>query len=585
LSEAKNQLLTGAEGFDIAARLTGVFTGPIGTLGLGQIRSGFVKTRVASPVRAEPLGLPGDAQADLAVHGGIDKAIYAYPSAHYALWNREFPEHAALWGPGSLGENLSLDGWDERDVCIGDTISLGTAVLQVTQPRKPCFKLALRFADDRLPKHLVDTGRCGWYYRVLRPGTFAAGDLLVLLKRAHPAWTIRRINAISYGADAPVDLLKELADLPELSVAWREQSHASIRAAEAAMLRTAFRRFRVAALQDESRTVRSFHLEPDDGAGVIAHFPGQHLVVRIPALPDGATLLRNYTLSAVSDGKHYQISVKREDRGGASAWLHKELKVGDTLYVLGPRGKFFLKPDDDRPIVLISAGVGVTPMAAMLQAAANNNGFAVLPSRVLFIHGARNGGEQAFAAQIDAAVARRLAVTSHIRFSAPEATDEMGVNHHSEGRIDKALIAELVAPLGEYDAYLCGPFSFMTDVVRWLDELGVPSERIKLESFEAAIVPGAHGNRAEDRSESRVVFKASQKSAIWKRGGRTLLQLAEEAGIRVASDCRVGICGVCTTRIRAGSVCYENEPSAEAGFDQVLVCCAQPMTETLELDL
>jgi ferredoxin len=125
----------------------------------------------------------------------------------------------------------------------------------------------------------------------------------------------------------------------------------------------------------------------------------------------------------------------------------------------------------------------------------------------------------------------------------------------------------------------------MTDVVRWLDELGVPSERIKLESFEAAIVPGAHGNRAEDRSESRVVFKASQKSAIWKRGGRTLLQLAEEAGIRVASDCRVGICGVCTTRIRAGSVCYENEPSAEAGFDQVLVCCAQPMTETLELDL
>ena len=136
--------------------------------------------RVDGPVAVGPLGLAGDEQAELSVHGGPDKAVYGYPAAHYAAWRDDYPEHAGLFVAGGVGENLTIAGWTEADLCVGDVHRMGSATLQVCQPRQPCFKFALRFGDNRLPKAMVRNGRAGWYYRVLEPGMLDGGDAVTL---------------------------------------------------------------------------------------------------------------------------------------------------------------------------------------------------------------------------------------------------------------------------------------------------------------------------------------------------------------------------------------------------------------------
>jgi MOSC domain-containing protein YiiM len=156
--------------------------------------SGFVKAPVQGLVEVGLLGLAGDEQADLSVHGGPDKAVYACSLGNYAAWKATFPQYEALLVPGGLGENLSIEGIAEDDVCIADHVRIGTAVLQVSQPRQPCFKFALRFNDVAMPRAMVRNGMSGWYYRVLQPGALIAGDDVWLLERPHPEWTIERTN-------------------------------------------------------------------------------------------------------------------------------------------------------------------------------------------------------------------------------------------------------------------------------------------------------------------------------------------------------------------------------------------------------
>jgi MOSC domain-containing protein YiiM len=207
--------------------LIAVFVGRVTVLGPNAVPSAFVKQQVKTTAQVEDLGLLGDSQADVAKHGGVDKAIYAYPSEHYAVWADEFPEHRALWGPGSLGENLSLSGLNERAVCIGDVFRLGSTVLQVTQPRKPCFKLALRFDDQRLGPRMIRQGRTGWYFRVIRTGAIEQGNELFLVRRPQPHWTIMRVNEAAYVRNTDEHVLRKIAALPEISMAWRDQTLAA----------------------------------------------------------------------------------------------------------------------------------------------------------------------------------------------------------------------------------------------------------------------------------------------------------------------------------------------------------------------
>lgn len=164
--------------------------GPEGTV------SGFVKNPVATAVEVGELGIVGDEQADLRVHGGPDKAVYGYALEHYSTWRAEFPQHAMLLVPGGLGENLTLETCSEADVCVHDVVQIGTAMFQVTQPRQPCFKFALRFDDVAMPRAMIRNGYSGWYYRVLESGRLQAGDVVRLTQRFIPRWPIERVNRL-----------------------------------------------------------------------------------------------------------------------------------------------------------------------------------------------------------------------------------------------------------------------------------------------------------------------------------------------------------------------------------------------------
>jgi MOSC domain-containing protein YiiM len=177
---------------------------------------------VRGPVVIAPLGLTGDEQADLSVHGGPDKAVYFYPSEHYATWAREFPEHHGLFTPGGFGENLTTSGLIENTVAIGGIFSVGNALLQVTQPRQPCFKLAIRFNDRRLGRAMLRSGRTGWYARVVTAGAAAGGDTVILLDRPSAAWTIRRFADLIARGKTSIEELVELMELPGLPMTWRE---------------------------------------------------------------------------------------------------------------------------------------------------------------------------------------------------------------------------------------------------------------------------------------------------------------------------------------------------------------------------
>ena len=176
--------------------LRSVQVGRVAPLGPDGVRSGFVKTPVQGPIEVGRMGLAGDEQADLEVHGGADKAVYACSLGNYAAWKAAFPQYEALLVPGGLGENLTIDGIAEADVCIGDRVRIGSAELQVSQPRQPCFKFALRFNDVAMPRAMVRNGMSGWYYRVLVPGSLAVGDGVRLLQRLHAQWSIERTNRL-----------------------------------------------------------------------------------------------------------------------------------------------------------------------------------------------------------------------------------------------------------------------------------------------------------------------------------------------------------------------------------------------------
>jgi len=188
----------------------------------GRWSTGIFKQPVSGPVHVARLNLEGDGQADLTVHGGPDKAVYAYPAQYYPLWRAELDLPDMTYG--GFGENFTIDGATEKDVCIGDVHRIGTAVLEVSQPRMPCWKLARKWNMTRLPALFVQTGRSGWYYRVREEGTVAAGEHVELVTRTFPQWTIWRTCELTYQSGREPDMrveAKELLNCPELAEQWK----------------------------------------------------------------------------------------------------------------------------------------------------------------------------------------------------------------------------------------------------------------------------------------------------------------------------------------------------------------------------
>ena len=347
--------------------------------------------------------------------------------------------------------------------------------------------------------------------------------------------------------------------------------------------------YEICDVRPESDVITSFHLRRADGKAPASHEPGQFLPIRLTIPSEDEPALRTYTLSDSPNGETYRLSIKKE--GGqalVSNYLHDNATKGFRLEAMAPRGKFVLDQSSERPVVLISGGVGITPMMAMAN-------FIIAEGKrtrefrpTYFIHGAQNGRLHAFGDHLRQLAAEHETLTIHIRFSDPADSDRLGRTHDSEGYVDIDLLKTLL-PFDDYDFYLCGPGPFMQSLYDGLTGIGVRDERIHYESFGPATVlkHNAKPTRVPAAGETvdgpvAVTFADSDIAATWSPDSGTLLELAEAAGLNPNYACRSGVCGTCATRIRCGSVDYVEEPSAPHGDDEVLICCATPRSESGE---
>lgn len=427
---------------------------------------------------------------------------------------------------------------------------------------------------------------------------FARGDLLLAAAEAEIIWAGPEVEAFA-GAQRLVRFhLTQVIRLegalpfrvhpgavdfaPELPATgtWAEADQAL--AAKAAA--TTWRPFRIAEVVQESDSVRSFILEPADGLGVAAHRPGQFLPIRILPEVGAPPVVRTYTLSDVSDGRRYRISVKRD--GVASRWLHDQAHVGAVIEALAPNGEFVFQEDTNRPVLLLSAGIGVTPMVAMLNSILVNDMRTRRAAPILFLHGARSGRDQAFAAHVRHKAAHHGNLKAHIALSAPGPEDRLGETYDSEGRIDADLLARLL-PTTDIDAYLCGPPAFAQAQYDALRALGVPDAQIHAEAFGPSSLARSGQTSPEDEvAGPAVAFVASGKRIDWRPSYGSLLAAAQAAGAPALYSCKSGVCGTCAVRLLAGAVTYTLPPVADRAPDEVLICCSRPADDhELRLDL
>jgi MOSC domain-containing protein YiiM len=206
------------------ARILAVRTGRIVPLGPDRVPSAIAKHARDGAVKVGPLGLDGDQQGDLSVHGGEEKAVYGYAAAHFTAWSRAFPDLAGQFVSGAMGENLTVAGLQESGICPGDVHAIGSALLQVCQPRRPCFKFALHMGSNQVLKAMVRTGHSGWYYRVLQPGSLSAGDAITLAERPNPDFSFTRlVQIVSFGRPTRAEL-ERMADMEGLASQWRRRA-------------------------------------------------------------------------------------------------------------------------------------------------------------------------------------------------------------------------------------------------------------------------------------------------------------------------------------------------------------------------
>jgi MOSC domain-containing protein YiiM len=339
------------------------------------VYTGIYKTPVSGSVMVRRLNIDGDGQGDLAGHGGEQRAVMVYQTESYDYWSGFLGRDDLQ--PGHFGENFTITGLGDDEVCIGDRYAIGDAEFEVTQPRVTCFRVGMRLGEPDMPNLLVAHHRPGFYFRVIAEGRVEAGDAIVRTRRGRHELSVADIDALLYLPDRDIDLLRKAVDVPALSPGWLQSFTDLLAAHESSTGATTppigvepgwsgFRWLRVAATHRESAAIMSIRFESEDHAPLPTARPGQYLTLRLPDAGDPA-LLRSYSLSG--SGGEYRISVKREDHGVVSRWLHDNIRPGSVVEVAAPRGDFYLS-DGAGPVVLMSAGVGVTPVLAMLHALA-----------------------------------------------------------------------------------------------------------------------------------------------------------------------------------------------------------------------
>jgi MOSC domain-containing protein YiiM/ferredoxin-NADP reductase len=394
------------------------------------VHTGIWKEPVRGRCRVGRLNLEGDGQGDLAGHGGEQRAVFVYQIESYGHWQEQLKRTDFVHG--QFGENFTVEGLSDDEVCIGDRFQIGSAVFEVTQPRVTCYRVGIRMNEPRMPALLTASGRPGFYFRVLQEGAVGAGDDIVKVGEAEERMTVAEINAFLYLPDHARDRLERALRIEALSHGWRSSFEALLRshaAGNAGLAPAAaghpaapgFRPLAVTAIDRESADVLSLTLRSPNGQPLPTALPGQYVVLRLQRSAGGPPLIRSYSLSGPASTERYRISVKIEPNGAAGAYLHEHVRVGDALDVSSPRGSFILEPGE-RPVVLLSAGIGATPVLAMLHALS-----AARSTRpVLWLHGARDREHHPFAAEARGLARALPQGRSYVCYSRPGPGDRMG---------------------------------------------------------------------------------------------------------------------------------------------------------------
>jgi MOSC domain-containing protein YiiM/ferredoxin-NADP reductase/ferredoxin len=562
------------------------------------VHTGIWKEPVHGRCPVGRLNLQGDGQGDLAGHGGEQRAVFVYQMESYRYWQDELKRTDFV--PGQFGENFTIEGLPDDQVCIGDRYQIGSALFEVTQPRVTCYRVGIRMNEPRMPALLTSSGRPGFYFRVLGEGEVGAGDEIVKVQEGEGRMTVAEINALLYSPNHGRDRLEHALGIAALSPGWRASFQALLQQSAAAGSGNAglapaavahpaapgFRPLVVRAIERESADVLSLAMQSADGEPLGATLPGQYVVLRLPRPTGGPPLFRSYSLSGPLSTERYRISLKIEPKGAAGTYVHDHVREGDVLDVSSPRGGFTLRPGE-RPVVLLSAGIGATPVLAMLHALAAAHS----QRPVRWFHGARDRQHHPFAAEV-----RRLMLSlangrSQVCYSSPAPGDTMGDDYDVAGHLSPPVLDKVGVPK-EADVYICGPTHFMAEMKEALETRGVAPERIYLELFNGSEsqTPGIFGpaKRAphlpvDDADTGPLVsFARSGIAAHWNPSAyQSILELAEACDVPVRWSCRTGVCHSCESGLVSGAVVYGPEPLDKPADGDLLICCSRPVRDTV----
>jgi ferredoxin-NADP reductase/MOSC domain-containing protein YiiM/ferredoxin len=559
--------------------------------------TGVFKDPVEGSRKVGKLNVDGDGQGDLKGHGGEQRAVFVYQMDSYRYWEHELARNDFVHG--QFGENFTVEGLGDDQVCIGDRYQIGSAIFEVTQPRVTCYRVGIRMNDPRMPALLVSHHRPGFYFRVLQEGEVQAGDEITKLSAGPEQMTVADVDALLYLPGHTRQQLLRALRVPALSPGWQGSFKALLNeepgSGNAGLTVTSpppawpgFRQLTVTAITRESDSVISIRLEDPSGASLPAARPGQYLTVRVQPDTQQRAVLRNYSMSGPPGAGYYRFTVKREQDGVASGYLHTRVAVGDQLDIAAPRGTFILD-ETKAPALLISAGIGATPVLAMLQALAQERS----DREVWWLNGARNGHEHPFAAEARSLLASLPNAQAHVYYSHPDPGDVEGRDFDSAGRLTASVLAGLNPPTTA-EAYICGPTAFMDETSAGLAALGIDASRIRTEPFgpEAGSTPGIaatsgrapHPPAGDPGDGPTIAFARSDLTIPWRSDYGTLLELAEACDVPVRWSCRTGVCQTCETTLIAGDVDYSPDPVEPPNEGSVFICCSQPRDD-LVLDL
>jgi ferredoxin-NADP reductase/MOSC domain-containing protein YiiM len=564
------------------------------------VRTAVWKNAVKGRRKVARLNIEGDGQGDLHGHGGEQRAVLVYQIDSYRFWERQLARKDFVFG--QFGENFTVEGLSDEEVCIGDRYRIGSALFEVTQPRVTCYRVGIRMDEPRMAALLVEHHRPGFYFRVLEAGEVAAGDEILKIGDGPERMSVAEADGLLYLAGHSRAQLERALRIPALPAGWRGSFQALLQQGPnegqakgnpgLAIVNpppewTGFRPMRVSRIDQESISVFSLVLVPADGKPLAPALPGQFVVLRLHLQSGAPPVLRSYSLSDLPRTDHYRVSIKLEEKGLASTYLHTRIKPGMNLEISAPRGSFTLRSGDE-PVVLLSGGVGATPVLAMLHALA-----AEKSSRpIWWLHGARNRDDHPFREESRGLLQGLKYGHSYIQYSRPGPADQKGVDFDEAGHLTVSAFDKIGVPR-EGQFYLCGPPAFLRELTTDLSAWGVTANHIHTEVFGTldSITPGmnaeAHSPHVPLEPAGfgpRVSFARSGLTLPWNPKYRSLLELAEACDVAARWSCRTGVCHTCETALIEGDVEYDPEPLDPPAKGDALICCSRPRSEVV-LDL